>query len=355
MLWREVTETRFGHAMGLRLAAAVAAIVLVALVRYVREAWWQAIAASSAGVLSFSIAFAGHAGSGRWTLIGLLLGVVHVLAMMVWVGGLAYLGLVVLDTSRPVPARSVGAAVATDPGRPPEDGNGGDGDDGGDGDERTAVVHRFSALAFTCVVVLVATGVVQGWRIVVRFSDLWSTNYGRLLLSKIILVGLVVAVAGVARRTVHRRWPAAAQLRQLVLCELALAGVILAATAVLVGTAPAADLRAATSAQGVSATLVQDGMLASVVLAPAHQGTGNALHVYVSTPGGSLDAVDGVTARLTLPSRDLGPIPVALDAESVNHFSSYNVTLPYAGAWQLELLVQQANRQTRFATTIPVS
>jgi copper transport protein len=196
---------------------------------------------------------------------------------------------------------------------------------------------------------------VQGWRIVVRFSDLWSTNYGRLLLAKVILVGLVVVVASVARRTVRRRWPAAAQLRQLVLCELALAGVILAATAVLVGTAPAADLRAATSAQGASATLVQGDMLASVVMAPAQQGTGNALHVYLSTPGGSLDAVDAVTARLTLPSRDLGPIPVVLDSEGVNHFSSYDVTLPYAGSWQLELLVEQSNRQTRFATTIPVS
>ena len=62
----------------MRLAAAAAGVVLVVLVRKVTDAWWQAVAATTTAVLAFSVAFAGHAGTGRWPLVGLLLGVFHV-------------------------------------------------------------------------------------------------------------------------------------------------------------------------------------------------------------------------------------------------------------------------------------
>ena len=63
-LWRDVAETRTGRAGLVRLAAAAAAVVLVVLVRKVRTAWWQAVAATTTAVLAFSVAFAGHAGTG---------------------------------------------------------------------------------------------------------------------------------------------------------------------------------------------------------------------------------------------------------------------------------------------------
>ncbi len=61
-------------------------------------------------------------------------------------------------------------------------------------------------------------------------------------------------------------------------------------------------------------------------------------------------------ARLSLPERELGPIPVPLAAEGVNHYSAYGVQLPFEGEWQLEVLVSTAPGQTmRFATPFAVS
>ena len=306
-LWREVAETRTGRAGLVRLAAAAAAVVLVVLVRKVRTSWWQAVAATTTAVLAFSVAFAGHADTGRWHLVGLLLGVFHVAAVTVWLGGLAYLAFAVLRAPQPAPARAVGAAVATTEVAPAVDAR----------DDVTLAVRRFSSVAFVAVVVAVATGVVQGWRLVESWAALWDTDYGRLLVLKTALVTVMVVTAAFARGIVRRRWPAPGQLRRVVLVEVALAVAILGVTAVLVGTPPAT---AASGGTPFSTTMVQADTIVSITIDPARDGVDNALHVYVSPPGGALARVDAVTARLSLPERRLGPIPVPLAEEGVNHY-----------------------------------
>ena len=61
------------------------------------------------------------------------------------------------------------------------------------------MVHRFSALAFGCVASLVLTGLVNTWVLVGSIPALIGTPYGRLLLLKVALVGLVLAVAALNR------------------------------------------------------------------------------------------------------------------------------------------------------------
>ena len=216
----------------------------------------------------------------------------------------------------------------------------------------TAIVDRFSRLAFGCVIVLVATGLVQAWRILDGFSSIWGSDYGRRLLLKTALVVAVIAIAAVVRRTAHRRPPEPGRLRRLVATELCVALAILGVTAVLVGTPPP---RAAAANSTFSTTLVQQDMIASIAIEPARQGSGNTLHVYISPPGGSLAKVDSAEARLTLPSRDLGPIPVPLTTAGVNHYAAYDVQFPFKGDWQLELLVVVGSSQTRFSTHFPVT
>jgi copper transport protein len=94
----------------------------------------------------------------------------------------------------------------------------------------------------------------------------------------------------------------------------------------------------------------------SISVDPARRGGGNAMHVYVSLPGSALQPVTGVEARLSLPSRDLGPIPVPLAAEGVNHFSAYDVQFPFAGEWELDLRVRATPTETvRFTTPFSVA
>ena len=354
-LLRDVIETHYGHALVLRLAAVVVAGGLLASLRFAGRLAWQVLAGLTAAALALSVAYAGHASTGRWNGIGLVLGAVHVAAMALWLGGLVHLAAVALRSRAPAPvARSVGAAVPV--AEPVTGGDDGPGGPDAPGDPQaafdlSAIVDRFSKLAFGCVIVLVASGVVQAWRLLDGFSSIWGSDYGRRLLLKTALVVTVIAIAAVVRRTAHRRPPEPGRLRRLVATELCVGLAILGVTAVLVGTPPPRGAANST----FTTTLVQQDMIASIAVEPARQGTGNTLHVYISPPGGSLAKVDSAEVRLTLPSRDLGPIPVPLTAQGVNHYAAYDVQLPFKGEWQLELLVVIGASQTRFSTHFPVT
>ncbi|MEU0991067.1 copper resistance protein CopC [Streptomyces sp. NPDC005953] len=65
-------------------------------------------------------------------------------------------------------------------------------------------VRKFSRVAFISVVALVATGLYQSWRQVGSWSALTGTSYGRLLLLKVALVGVLLGVAWLSRRWTQR-------------------------------------------------------------------------------------------------------------------------------------------------------
>ncbi|MFD7107955.1 copper resistance protein CopC [Streptomyces celluloflavus] len=129
--------------------------------------------------LAATWAMAEHASTGLQPGIAMPVDVLHLLAVAVWLGGLAAL----------VVSLYWGPAV-----------------------ERTAV-RRFSRLAFCSVLVLVATGIYQSWRQVGTWRALTDTTYGQLLLLKTGLVVLLVGIAWTSRRWTARltelRTPAA--------------------------------------------------------------------------------------------------------------------------------------------------
>ncbi|KJK57611.1 copper resistance CopC/CopD family protein [Saccharothrix sp. ST-888] len=120
-----------------------------------------------ATALAATWAAADHAAVGIQVWLALPLGILHLLAMAFWLGGLATL-VVGLRNGLPV-----------------------------------AAVERFSKLALGAVSALAATGLYQSWRGVGSWGALVDTEYGRLLLVKI---GCVVAMVGVA--WISRAWVA---------------------------------------------------------------------------------------------------------------------------------------------------
>lgn len=115
-------------------------------------------------------ALAEHASTGIQPGIAMPVDVLHLLAVAAWLGGLVAL-LTALYRTPDLPA---------------------------------AAVRRFSAVAFTSVVLLVATGVYQSWRQLGTWSALTGTGYGQLLLAKVALVAGLVGVASVSRRWTGR-------------------------------------------------------------------------------------------------------------------------------------------------------
>ncbi|MFI5799653.1 copper resistance CopC/CopD family protein [Streptomyces sp. NPDC051677] len=119
--------------------------------------------------LAASWAMAEHASTGLQPGIAMPVDVLHLLAVATWLGGLTAL-LVALyraPADRPV---------------------------------ETAVVRRFSQVAFGSVLAVVATGVYQSWRQLGSWSAFTDTRYGQLLLIKIGLVALLVGIAWISRR-----------------------------------------------------------------------------------------------------------------------------------------------------------
>ncbi|MFP5376125.1 MAG: copper resistance protein CopC [Acidimicrobiia bacterium] len=341
-VFEAVLDTRFGRVWAARLAVlAVAAALLALLARRPRARPGRAVVAVAAlagvGLLA-TPAMAGHAATGSLVPLAVAADVVHLGAVAFWLGGLAVLVVAVL--------------------RP------------GDPDTMERVVPRFSRAAFVAVVVILATGTLQGWRQAGSADALTSTTYGRLLLTKVALFAAMVGLGAMSRSWVRRRYlspqlaaspgpgaVAAAQgagglrrLRRSVAAEAAVAVVVLAVTSLLVNAVPA---RVAL-AKPYSAELAAEDLLFEVTVDPAKAGPLD-LHVYALTPAGTVRDVEEITASLSLPAKDVGPITAPLHRAGPGHFAAYGFEVPIPGAWRLEVAARLSDvDQVKASTEVPV-
>jgi copper transport protein len=291
--------------------------------------------------LIFTPALSGHEATQDLVPLALVSDLIHLSAVSLWLGGLALL---------------VGAVL---PRRLP--------------DELANVVPRFSKLAFGAVVAILATGVFQGWREVRTIDALTQTTYGKLLIVKVALFALMVGLAFFSRRYVHERYrvpattrrlsfgPGAAadaptddetvaRLRRTVGAETVIAVVVLAVTALLVNAQPARSALA----QPFTTEMRSDQVLVDVTVDPAKAGPA-ALHFYTLSPEGAVKEVQDLTASLTLPSRDVGPLAVPVQRAGPGHFVANGFNIPLSGKWTLEVkaLLSDIDEAT-VSGTVPV-
>ena len=330
-----------------------------------------AVTAVGLGLMA-TISFAGHAGAGEFVGLAILTDLVHLGGVAFWLGGLAMLFVAVLRTApSPAPTSTVGAAgvatsdlvddaavdVAAD-----------------DRDRGTAtVVDRFSTLAFVAVVAIVVSGTVQGWRQLRTFDALFDSTYGRILIVKVLLFAAMLVGAAVSRNWVRRRQstatateaaaatreaeadgaggdtgaPVAAEnavpagppplrtLRLSVGLEAGIAALVLAVTALLVNTVPGKDDVSplfTTELHG-SAVMVQ------VEIEPAVAGVVDVRITTLSHSGEPADPPD-VSASLSLPERDVPPIPLQLDPTGTGTYEALDADVPFPGTWHLAVDVR---------------
>jgi copper transport protein len=323
-----------------------------------------------------------HASTGIQPSVAMPVDVLHLLAVAVWLGGLATL-LTALYRS---------AAV-----------------------ERRAV-RRFSTVAFVSVVVLAATGLYQSWRQVGSWSALTGTTYGRLLLLKVGLVAVMVGVAWISRRwtaqlaevaeaegatevakaeeaeeaeekdkdagtsvdpareaqlarqkaavaTAERKRNRDADhersgLRRSVLAETGVAVVLLAVTTVLTSTEPGRTEETAKAGSAQAAPAAPAGPTeirmpfdtggpkgkgtVRLTLDPALSGA-NDMHVWIESPDGkALDAPE-VKISFTLKAKEIGPLPITPDRITAGHWTASAVQIPMPGDWQVKVTVRTSD------------
>jgi copper transport protein len=342
---RTVDRTRVVEMAALRLVLVLLALPLLLRLARGLSANQQLLGVLLGELTLGTVALAGHGGSGRLAGLGVILDAVHLGAMSIWLGGLALLTVLLVPGARGAPP---GDGDAVDDDLPVTSSAGGSvGAAVARVDERVEAVNRFSSVAFGCVVVLVVTGVVQAWRILPRgYHDLTGTDYGRTLLLKLAFVAALVALGWWSRRLVRRRVYDQPLWRS-VTTEVVVAVAVLSITATLVGTSPIES----SSGRTVSASMIQGDLLADVSISPARVGL-NELHVIFTPPGGSLEPVKDVTARMTLPSRsDLGAIPIQLTPAGPNHYIGSGVQIPYKGEWKLDVIPTTSEGTTVLMST----
>jgi putative copper resistance protein D len=167
-----LNETQFGLVSKIRL---VLAIILAACLAYDRFPLAHWFAPAAALGLTAAIAWTGHAGStlGQTGNLHLTADALHLVAAASWIGGLVPLVLLLAAARRN--QALAWASLARD------------------------AAQRFSTLGIVSVGTLLVTGIVNAWILVGSFHALLITEYGQLLMLKIVVFAIMLAFAAVNR------------------------------------------------------------------------------------------------------------------------------------------------------------
>jgi copper transport protein len=330
--WRAVFDTTIGVAWVVRaLGIALTAAILLATRSRSRATWWQLVLIVGLVAVGTASAYGGHGATGRWHYLGVFLTMLHVASMAVWLGGLVMLLISFADAQR-------------------------------------EGVERFSSFAFIAVIAVVVSGTIQGFRQVGSLDGLTGTSYGKLLIWKLIAVAAVIGVAGVARASTHGRLAlttrsrvgasvgaAAAtgfdrpRLRRAITVESLLAVGVIVVTSLLMSANPSQ----ASASAPFSATLTNEGYLATITVAPGRVGS-NEVHIYLSSPNSSLVQPDAVTVTIQDPSRNVDPIAIDVAKAGAGHVINNAATFPYAATWRLVVTARYEFTEVKFSADVKI-
>ncbi|MGH2348189.1 MAG: CopD family protein [bacterium] len=293
----------------------VMAAIILPLVPDLRlpQAVWAAPAAGA--LMLVGITLNAHAGGAGWP--ALAADWLHLIAAAAWVGGLAGL----LATLRTAPA-------GLRPG------------------VTRALLPRFSKVAGLSLLTLVVTGTYAAWLHVPAWSGLIVTPYGRSLLVKLLFVVPWIALGAFNHFVMRPRLARSADrppLRRFVRLlggEVALAGAVVAAVAVLSITPPARVTMPAQAESGIVLAGITDALRVRLSVVPARVGW-NTYEVAVDR-GGSPVGLDGrVQLRLMKLDEDAAPAVVVLSSSAGGVYRGDGPHLSLPGWWRADVVLRQ--------------
>ncbi|MGH2978102.1 MAG: CopD family protein, partial [Solirubrobacterales bacterium] len=286
------------------------------------------------GFMVIAPALAGHASLEKPSAVLVPANAIHVLAMSVWVAGLALLLFVLPRSTRTL--------------EPPD---------------RTRLLAktlaRFSPIAFAAVIAILATGLLQSWFQVEKLDNLLDTAFGRSALIKFgLLVGPLMALGAYNQRRLLPRLRSAADggatpgrdgvlLRRSIRTEVALLAVVLGVTAALVSYAPSGSV--SSGPQSATASLGPADL--QLTVDPARVGP-NEMHVYLidKQTGSQYDAVKEMNVDLVLPEEKLGPLKAETRKAGPGHYVMNGALFGVAGDWEVKVTARVSEFDAYFAT-----
>ncbi|HEU4944816.1 MAG TPA: CopD family protein [Solirubrobacterales bacterium] len=321
---REELGTRFGTVWGVTaLAWILFGLGVVPALR--RPAPWRvAPLLLPLAFIALEPALSGHPSTQSPVALLFPANVLHVVAMSIWVGGLASLVLILPAATRelepPMRSRLLAATLA-----------------------------RFSPIALLCVALILLTGLGQAYAYVGHLDNLLDNAYGRAVLIKLVLlVGLLIPLGAYNRyRSVPRLERIAkgggapgrsgVLLRRALRGEVALVLVVLGVTAALAGYAPATAVRPGPFSS--SAALGPAEL--EITVDPARVGS-NQVHLYLfgAKSGAQFTRIKELEATATLPGKSIGPLPLESQRAGPGHYTVQGALLSVADDWDLEVTMR---------------
>jgi copper transport protein len=288
-------------------------------------------------LLGISPALAGHANAQNPTAVLLPTNAAHVIAISVWIGGLAMLLFVLPHATRLLELPDRSRLLA-------------------------AVLSRFSTIAGACVAVVLLTGIVQSFVYIRSVDNLLHTDFGQIVLAKILLFVALMAFGGYNRQfSVPRLNKIAAggespgragvMLRRALRGEVLLVAVVLGVTGALSGFAPAT---AAGTTNGPFAKTEMIGPAqVQLTVDPARVGP-NLMHVYLLEPtsGAQWDRAKEFRVKLVQPEKHI-ELSVTARKGGPGHFIVDSAIFSAAGTWEVQMAAR-VSEFDEYAKTIEV-
>ncbi|WP_162419734.1 CopD family protein [Microvirga brassicacearum] len=207
------------------------------------------------------------------------------------------------------------------------------------------VIRRFSGVAVAAVAVLTATGLMLAYVQVEAPKNLFDTDYGLVLLAKLILVAALLALASVNRVLLTpglevSRDKSRHRLGRTIAIEIGLAALVLMVVGLWRFTPPprALETSRAAAASPVSLHIHMPSIMAGLMVSPGHVGSSQ-VRIALSSPASRPLDAKGVTLILSRPADGIEPIERSARKVGGNAWQVDNLVLPLAGPWQIRLEV----------------
>jgi copper transport protein len=336
-------DTRLGQALIAR-----AILTLITLLLSNQRPRWAPALSGVLILLTFSVS--GHPAATETPLTSILLDWIHLAAAAIWVGGLAALALALLQT---------GEEVNSAPDLRPF---------------RTALT-RFSRLALGSVAALAISGVIAALSYLRTVSDLWLTDYGRALLAKSVLFGILIGFGAYHALLLRREtaWHTGEKARALVrrfrrslpleatiaivvagiagvLTSLPLPGAVAMPTPAIAPTVVASIPTVIVTPtplppptpQPFIATQPAGDLRVTLRIEPAAPGR-NQLRILITDAQNRPRDVQRVRVTLRMRDRDIGETSVIAESDGRGTYVVRNQVIGIAGVWQVQVQVRRVD------------
>jgi copper transport protein len=280
--------------------------------------WWIALALVAATLLTFSFNAHGAAeqqGAG----VAVVLDWLHITAMVAWLGGLIPLS-IALRAARRTPEGTVPLAV---------------------------LIPRFSRLAATCVVTLTLTGLYSYTLHINGLDLLAATTYGRALLVKLGLFGLLLLLGGLnlfvlspRLRTFGNRLAAA--FSRSVRTELIAGALLLLAVGAMTSVAPSKTAWEEHERLGIAQEAQEGAVGLTLRVAPAQIGDNEwAVDVTDKRPGAQT-APAKVLLRFDMQGMAMGKLQTETQTANKERYTARGSFTSMGGRWHVEVVLRRA-------------